>query len=117
MNSKRRSASWSYPGAGRWQREQTAVEPLRGRTATSMLRTEMSVLVDKTPETIATVQDRDQFHGAGSEWPRTDGVRAVSQRPGERDALINARALPRVQMPNRNGFVVDPRPDVGKKPK
>jgi hypothetical protein len=25
------------PGAGKWQREQTAAEPLRGRTATSML--------------------------------------------------------------------------------
>src|SRR5262245_21959312 len=25
-----------------------------------------------------------------------------------------ARTLSRVQMPNRNGFVVDPRPDVGK---
>lgn len=37
MNSKRRSASWSYPRAGRWQREQTAVELLRGRTVTSML--------------------------------------------------------------------------------
>jgi hypothetical protein len=36
-DSKRRSASWSYPGAGKWQREQTAVEPLRGRTATMML--------------------------------------------------------------------------------
>ena len=32
-----RSASWPYPGAGNWQREQTAAEPLRGRTATSML--------------------------------------------------------------------------------
>ena len=37
MNSKRRSMRWSYPGAGKWQREQTAAEPLRGRTATSML--------------------------------------------------------------------------------
>jgi hypothetical protein len=37
MNSKRRSANWSYPGAGRWQREQTADEPFRGRTATSIL--------------------------------------------------------------------------------
>jgi len=82
-----------------------------------LVRTEMSVLVDKTPETIAAVQNRDQFHGAGSEWRRTDGVNAVSQRPRERDAVIDARTLPRVQMPNRNGFVVDPRPDVGKKPK
>src|SRR5215472_15867002 len=37
VNSKRRSASWSYPGAGKWQREQTAAEPLRGRRTTSML--------------------------------------------------------------------------------
>jgi hypothetical protein len=27
----------SYPGAGKWQREQTAAEPLRGRRTTSML--------------------------------------------------------------------------------
>jgi cytochrome c len=33
------------------------------------------------------------------------------------DEVIDARTLPRVQMPNRNGFVADPRPDVGKKPK
>jgi hypothetical protein len=37
MNSKRRSESWSYPGAGKWQREQSAAGPLRGRTATSIL--------------------------------------------------------------------------------
>lgn len=28
--------------------------------------TEVSVLVDKTPETMAAIQNRDQFHGAGS---------------------------------------------------
>jgi hypothetical protein len=37
LNSKRLSATWSQPGAGKWQREQTAAEPLRGRTATSIL--------------------------------------------------------------------------------
>lgn len=29
-----------------------------------------------------------------------------------RDELMNQQTLPRVQMPNRNGFVSDPRPDV-----
>lgn len=28
------------------------------------------------------------------------------------DAVIDAQALPKVQMPNRNGFIPDPRPDV-----
>jgi cytochrome c len=28
------------------------------------------------------------------------------------DAVIDAQTLPKVQMPNRNGFVPDPRPDV-----
>ena len=28
------------------------------------------------------------------------------------DAVIDARTLPQVQMPNRNGFIPDPRPDV-----
>ncbi len=31
---------------------------------------------------------------------------------GEHD-VMNAETLPRVQMPNRNGFVPDPRPDTG----
>jgi cytochrome c len=36
---------------------------------------------------------------------------------GEHDVL-NQTTLPRVQMPNRNGFVADPRPDVPvRKPK
>ena len=30
-------ANWSYPGAGKWQREQTADEPFRGRAGTSIL--------------------------------------------------------------------------------
>ena len=29
------------------------------------------------------------------------------------DAVMNARTLPAVRMPNRDGFVADPRPDVG----
>ena len=33
---------------------------------------------------------------------------------GEQDVL-NEGTLPRVKMPNRNGFVADPRPDVQKK--
>jgi len=28
------------------------------------------------------------------------------------DAVMNAETLPRVEMPNRNGFIADPRPDV-----
>jgi S-disulfanyl-L-cysteine oxidoreductase SoxD len=31
---------------------------------------------------------------------------------GEQD-VMNAKTLPMVQMPNRDGFVPDPRPDVG----
>ena len=36
---------------------------------------------------------------------------------GEQD-VIDAQSLPKIQMPNRNGFVPDPRPDipVNKKP-
>jgi mono/diheme cytochrome c family protein len=30
---------------------------------------------------------------------------------------MDAKSLPKVKMPNRNGFVADPRPDVGKKAK
>jgi len=29
------------------------------------------------------------------------------------DAVMNARTLPAVKMPNRDGFVADPRPDTG----
>ena len=32
---------------------------------------------------------------------------------GEHD-IMDAAALPQVSMPNRDGFVPDPRPDVGK---
>jgi S-disulfanyl-L-cysteine oxidoreductase SoxD len=32
------------------------------------------------------------------------------------NAVIDARTLPGVEMPNRHGFVADPRPDVGAKP-
>jgi cytochrome c len=31
------------------------------------------------------------------------------------DTVIDARSLPKVRMPNRDGFVADPRPDVGRK--
>ena len=31
--------------------------------------------------------------------------------------VMDAKTLPKVKMPNRNGFVADPRPDVGKKAK
>jgi mono/diheme cytochrome c family protein len=33
------------------------------------------------------------------------------------DAVMNASTLPAVRMPNRDGFVADPRPDVGPKSK
>ena len=33
---------------------------------------------------------------------------------GEQD-VIDQSSLPKVQMPNRNGFVTDPRPDIPKK--
>ena len=29
------------------------------------------------------------------------------------DAVMDAKSLPKVRMPNRDGFVADPRPDVG----
>ena len=35
---------------------------------------------------------------------------------GEND-VMDARTLPKVRMPNRDGFVADPRPDVGEKAK
>ena len=31
------------------------------------------------------------------------------------NAVMDAHSLPKVQMPNRGGFVADPRPDVGKR--
>ncbi|HLX44378.1 MAG TPA: c-type cytochrome [Bryobacteraceae bacterium] len=31
------------------------------------------------------------------------------------DQVMDAKSLPKVKMPNRNGFVADPRPDVGDK--
>src|SRR5215471_11155034 len=33
------------------------------------------------------------------------------------DQVMDAKSLTKVKMPNRNGFVADPRPDVGKKAK
>ena len=33
------------------------------------------------------------------------------------DQVMDAKSLPKVKMPNRNGFVADPRPDVGKSAK
>ena len=33
------------------------------------------------------------------------------------DQVMDAKSLPKVKMPNRNGFVPDPRPDVGKNAK
>ena len=33
------------------------------------------------------------------------------------DQVMDAKTLPKVKMPNRDGFVADPRPDVGKKAK
>jgi len=33
------------------------------------------------------------------------------------DQVMDAKSLPKVKMPNRDGFVADPRPDVGSKAK
>ena len=33
----------------------------------------------------------------------------------DNNQVMDAKSLPKVMMPNRNGFVADPRPDVGKK--
>jgi len=33
----------------------------------------------------------------------------------EADQAMDSKSLPKVRMPNRDGFVADPRPDVGKK--
>ena len=33
------------------------------------------------------------------------------------DQVMDAKSLPKVKMPNREGFVSDPRPDVGNKSK
>src|SRR5947209_7793276 len=33
------------------------------------------------------------------------------------DQVMDAKSLPKVKMPNRDGFVADPRPDVGNSPK
>jgi mono/diheme cytochrome c family protein len=33
------------------------------------------------------------------------------------DQVLDAKSLPKVKMPNRNGFVTDPRPNVGKRAK
>src|ERR1700687_376498 len=33
------------------------------------------------------------------------------------DGVMDAKSLPKVKMPNRDGFVADPRPDVGSKTK
>jgi cytochrome c len=33
------------------------------------------------------------------------------------DQVMDAKTLPKVKMPNRDGFVTDPRPDVGTKAK
>ena len=35
----------------------------------------------------------------------------------ENDQVMDARSLPKVRMPNRDGFVADPRPDIGAKAK
>jgi cytochrome c len=35
----------------------------------------------------------------------------------EADQVMNATSLPKVKMPNRDGFVADPRPDIRKEPR
>jgi cytochrome c len=31
------------------------------------------------------------------------------------DSVMDAKSLPKIRMPNRDGFVADPRPDVGRR--
>ena len=44
--------------------------------------------------------------------PSVDGGRFAAKRIVGEDVVMNATTLPAVRMPNRDGFVSDPRPDV-----
>jgi len=52
----------------------------------------------------------DEIYGATAYLLFLNGI------VGERD-VIDQTTLPKVAMPNRNGFTADPRPDIGQRPK
>ncbi|MBI3471826.1 MAG: cytochrome c [Candidatus Solibacter usitatus] len=53
---------------------------------------------------------------AGQVYAVTAHVLHLNGIIGENE-VMDAKSLPRVKMPNRGGFVKDPRPDTGKKPR
>jgi cytochrome c len=55
--------------------------------------------------------DRPGTLSADQVYSVTAYVLYLNGLAGEND-VIDARTLPKIQMPNRNGFVADPRPDV-----
>jgi S-disulfanyl-L-cysteine oxidoreductase SoxD len=57
--------------------------------------------------------DRPGTLTAGEVYSLTAYVLYLNDLAKEND-VIDAQTLPKIQMPNRNGFVTDPRPDVGK---
>ena len=60
--------------------------------------------------------DHPSTLSADEVYSRTAYVLLLNGIVGEQDVL-NETTLPKVQMPNRNGFVADPRPDVPLKKK
>ncbi len=61
--------------------------------------------------------DKPGTLGAGQSYSLTAFVLYLNGLVGEND-VIDARTLPQIKMPNRDGFVKDPRPDVttGRRP-
>lgn len=43
---------------------------------------------------------------------RQDGYPDITDHEPEHRELMDAKSLPAVKMPNRDGFISDPRPDV-----
>jgi cytochrome c len=56
--------------------------------------------------------DRPSTMTADEVYATTAYVLFLNGIVGERDVL-DEKTLPRIKMPNRNGFVADPRPDIG----
>src|SRR5215831_3925341 len=86
MNSKRRSASWSYPGAGKMAPRADCGRTFarsQGHFDASLVATETGVLIDKTSETMAAVQDRGQFHGGETS--------TINRRQTQAHDLVNLR--------------------------
>jgi hypothetical protein len=44
--------------------------------------------------------------------PRRSGIRLHSRHPDPEEETMDATTLAAVRMPNRDGFVSDPRPDI-----